>query len=170
MAFEDLSAVLKRRTLTLPVNGKQYTFVEPDAETGLWVQQLVFLGERAAEDDADVDARLAALLGDEEEKDLYTKVLGDKWDELAADGLTLSQVQHIGQTVAVWIVYGEAVAERIWAGRGGDGQGEAEGPANSSRRASGEPAATTPSGGGSATKRSRRRAPAGPTSSASGGT
>ena len=168
MGFEDLSAVIKRRTLTLPVNGKKYIFVEPDAETGLWVQQLVFLGERAADDDADADTRLAALLGDDEEKDLYTKVLGDKWDELAADGVTLSQVQHIGQTVAVWIVYGEAVAEAIWAGQG-NGQGEAERPANSSRRASEAGAATTRNGAGSTTKKSRRGR-GGRTSSPSGRT
>lgn len=166
--FDDLSAVLGRRTLRLPINGKWHTFVEPCAEDGLWVNRLVLLGERAADDDATVDAKLKALLGDEEEEDLYQRVLGDKWTELSAAGVTLSQMQHIGQTVAVWLVYGKEVAKAIWRASGGDGQGEAEGPASSSRRASGEPAATTPSGAGRGTKRSRKQGRGGRTSSKRG--
>ncbi len=158
MAFKDLRTFVERPTLDLPIGGKVYKIPEPDAATGAWVQKLMWIGEKAADtkdkqvieqawDEAEARAN-TAMLTDDQEQSLYRRVLGPIWDEMARDGVSLDETKHAGLTAAIWVVYGEAMAETYWTSPGqgseGEDQGEASTPGSEgSRPASGGAESTT---------------------------
>lgn len=104
--------------LRLPVHGKTYVVPSPDARTGLWATSMMQAGAAVfAGVTPDEDARLQ--LDDDEERDVYRRILGPVYDELLADKVPWSTFKRVGTTALVWVTLGEEAAERAWnRGRG----------------------------------------------------
>ena len=118
-------------TLRLPIRGKVYVVASPDAKTGLRVQRLMSTGAVAAMGGEVSDADLESLeFDDDEERDLYLRILGPAYDEMLADGLPWEIVQHAGQTALMWVAFGREAAERVW-----ESVGEAHRPEPQDRKA-----------------------------------
>lgn len=114
MGFRDLNEFFDS-ALELPVRGKLYRIESPDAATGLWCQRLFNVavaassGQDVTEDDA---AKLK--LDDDQERDLFQRLLGDTLDEMVSDGLKWSEIQHVGKTAFFWTALGAEQAEQFW--------------------------------------------------------
>lgn len=134
MAFKDLREFSAGKFLDLPIDGKTYRVHDVDAETGLWVQGLMDAGIAAAEG-RDVDA---AALGDDDEQDVYGRVLGATLDELVEGGVGWSDIKHAGVTAMLWIAFDTDTAQAYWESGGVPGEAPAPtaGPNRASRRAS----------------------------------
>lgn len=113
MSFKNLD---EHPTLRLPIKGKTYVVPSPDARTGLWVQAMVATTAAAragvTPDQGDVDL----VLDDDEELDLYKRVLGTAHQQLLDDGVPWHTLRKAGVTAFFWIAYGDDVAERYWNG------------------------------------------------------
>lgn len=107
--FQDLGEFFDD-TLTLPIGGVDYVIPSPSAELGLAVEALVMRGGRIT--DADL-----VLLSDDEERDLYGRLLGSAWDAMLADKVAWSRMQHAGKTTMIWVAMGQEAAERAWLGK-----------------------------------------------------
>lgn len=145
--FRDLDEFFDP-SLRLPIGGKTYTIPPPDAEVGLLVQRLMHAGI-AAEAGQEVDSEglntLAenVLTRESKDTDLYQRLLGPVWDELFADKLDWPVIQHVGETVLLWVGAGIDAAQRHWEA----GAGEAEAPNRKARRAAAAQARSTRSRG-----------------------
>lgn len=157
--FRDLDEFFDP-SLRLPIKGKEYAVPPPDAEVGLLVQRLMNAG-LAAESGQEVDQEAlndlaeSVLTNDSDEKDLYKRLLGPVWDELFADKLDWPVIQHVGQTVLLWVAAGVDAAAKHWEA----GSGEAEAPNRKARRAAAAQARSTRSRG-SRSGTTRTKAPA----------
>ncbi|MFD0478000.1 hypothetical protein ACFQ0B_64935 [Nonomuraea thailandensis] len=122
--FQDLDEFFDD-TLPLPVGGKWYVVPPPDAEVGLLCQRLMNASLAAEQGDTVDDPKLNELvevvLNDDEERDLYQRILGPVWDELHADKVKWPRIQHVGATALVWVAAGKDAAAKIWAS-GGSGK------------------------------------------------
>lgn len=107
--FKDLNDFLDD-TLVLPIKGKKYTVQAPDGETGLLCQRLLALGAQAAKGEAEVKS----TLDDDDEEDLYQRVLGPVWDEMMADKVSWPRIKRASTTVMFWCTLGLAAAEAYW--------------------------------------------------------
>ncbi len=130
-------------TLKLPVGSKTYVIPPADAETGLLCQRLMH-ASMAAEAGEDVDEeglnQLAqVVLDDDEEKDLYQRILGPVWAELFADKVDWPVIQHIGSTALIWVAAGLDAAVKHWESV----SGEASAPNRATRRAQAAAAKST---------------------------
>lgn len=146
MGFEDLANFATRATISLPISGKIYVVNDVDAETGTWASLLANRTNSALKSGEDVDAsRVAALiLDDEEERNLYQRLLGDTYEEMVADGVEWSWVKHAGTTVLIWVTNSLEAAEKVWASyEEAPGEAGARTPNRASRRASAAVARTT---------------------------
>lgn len=114
MSFKDLDDFFDP-TLRLPIRGKVYVVKSPDAKLGVKVQRLVALGFAAA-GGADMSAAdLDSLnLDDEQERDLYPRLLGDAYTEMVDDDLPWEWVKHAGSTALMWVGAGIEAAEEFW--------------------------------------------------------
>ncbi|MFI6886753.1 DUF7426 family protein [Streptosporangium canum] len=144
-AFKDLDEFFDD-TLRLPVGGKTYVIPAPDAEVGLLCQRLMNAGI-AAESGEEVDGEeltnlAAVVLTDDQEQDLYKRILGPVYVELFNDGLTWPKIQHIGSTALIWVAVGTDAAVKFWTS-----SGEAQAPNRSTRRATAAAARSTRSRG-----------------------
>ncbi|WP_188197216.1 DUF7426 family protein [Nonomuraea sp. SYSU D8015] len=145
--FRDLDEFFDPN-LRLPIKGKTYVIPPPDAEVGLLVQRLMHAGI-AVEAGQDVDTtnlnELAetVLTNESKDSDLYQRLLGPVWDELFADRLDWPVIQHVGETVLLWVAAGIDAARRHWEA----GAGEAEAPNRKARRARAAAARSTRSRG-----------------------
>lgn len=154
--FRDLDEFFDP-SLRLPVGGKTYVIPPPDAEVGLLVQRLMHAG-LAAESGQDVDSdalnELASsvLTNESKDSDLYKRLLGPVWDELFADKLDWPVIQHIGETVMLWVAAGTDAAARHWEA----GAGEAEAPNRKTRRAEAQARSTRSRGSRSGTTRTTK--------------
>jgi hypothetical protein len=94
--LEDDSIVLEGiRSEKFP-DGKAYRFTSPDAKTGLWLKNLIELGVRAGLGIKSEAGDLQKLvLDDDEERNLYARVMGATFDELVADKVSWSRVKKI---------------------------------------------------------------------------
>ncbi|MFD0659770.1 DUF7426 family protein [Thermocatellispora tengchongensis] len=119
--FQDLDDFFDD-SLPLPVGGKWYRIPAPDAEVGLLCQRLMHASLAAEQGEAVDDPKLTALaevvLTDDEERDLYQRVLGPVFDELRADGVSWPKIQHVGATALVWVAAGKDAAAKMWASGG----------------------------------------------------
>ncbi|GAA4600341.1 hypothetical protein GCM10023194_81410 [Planotetraspora phitsanulokensis] len=148
--FRDLDEFFDP-TLKLPVGGKTYVIQPPSAEVGLLCQRLM-QASIAHESGQDVDGeglnKLAqVVLDDDQERDLYQRILGATFDELVADGVDWAKVQHVGTTALVWVAAGEDAAAKIWEDR----SGEAAAPNRATRRSTAAAARSTRSRGSATT-------------------
>lgn len=136
MAFKDLDEFFDD-TLPLPVGNKYYKIPSPPAEIGLWCQRVLVAGiEIASGEQAGAVPEMPTILGDDEEKDLYRKLLGPVWQELWDDGVSWEKIKHIGQTAFIWVGGSREMAEVFW-NSGGDPKAPA--PNRAARR---QPAST----------------------------
>lgn len=104
--------------VSLPGGAREYVIADVDAATGLWVQSLT---ERtrsakrrldAGEDEESIDAELH--LSDEQESELYTRLLAGTLEDLTADGVKWRQVRVIGQIAYGWVARGIDGARNAW--------------------------------------------------------
>lgn len=118
MSFKELSDFLDE-ALRLPIRGKTYVIEPCDAETGLMCQRLLGLAAKAVggTEVTDEDAKKVQL-DDDDERDLYQRLLGNVWDEMFSDGLPWRVIQKAGTTALLWTVYGDEQAESYWNGSG----------------------------------------------------
>jgi hypothetical protein len=145
MSFRELDEFFDD-TLKLPIGGKTYVIQSPDSKTGLWVQSMMAVAV-AASSGRDVDpSDLEGLrLDDDEEKDLYRRLLGDTYQEMLDDGVRWHKLKHAGETTLFWVLRGKEFAERIWNGAG-DPKAPASTPAPASTASEdppGSPASST---------------------------
>lgn len=155
MPFADLQEFFDP-TLRLPIGGKEYVVPSPDAKTGVWCQRLLTTGVFAASGAEVTDSDLAAIqLDDDQERNLYQRVLGAAFEEMVADGVPWEMVRHAGATAFMWVASGREAAEECWAAP----MGEARRPA---RRTSAKKKSARPASRGSS---SRTATPASPTGS-----
>lgn len=112
--------ILEDPVLRLSIKGKTYVVKSPNAATGLFVQSLMSAAQmsRAGLTVDAADARL--VLDDEDERNLYQRVLGDTFDELVADDVAWPHIERAGKTATLWIHRGEDAAELFWNGGTGD--------------------------------------------------
>jgi hypothetical protein len=114
MAFKQLEEFFDAQ-ITLPIRGKKYVIESPDAETGLLCQRIMASaatvmagGEISEEDTAKI------RLDDEEERDLYERLLGAAWGQMFADKVPWTLVKHAGSTALVWVTSSREEAEAFW--------------------------------------------------------
>jgi hypothetical protein len=128
MSFVDLDEFFDD-TLKLPVGGKLYTIASVDAETGLWCQRMLstaaVVAGGAQVDESDVGD---LLLDDDQERDLYRRVLGTTYDELVTDGVSWERLKHVGTTAFMWAAGNKETAEDFWVTGGGSKLGEPQRP------------------------------------------
>jgi hypothetical protein len=140
MAFKDLDEFFED-TLSLPVGGKTYVVPGPSAETGLWAQRLIESGKAA------YFGKATAELDDDEETNVYQRVLGPAFDEMVANGVLWKRIQHCGVTALIWCAGNEAAAEQYWEhGQSPEFQARAQNRAtrrSGSKKKTGSAAATT---------------------------
>lgn len=120
MSFTDLDEFFDP-TLKLPIGGKTYVVPSPDAKTGLWAQGMMTAAVQIRAGETP-DGLEALVLDDDEERDLYERLLGDAYAEMVADGVKWHKIKHAGTTALWWVVYGKDVAERFWNAGGGQGK------------------------------------------------
>lgn len=168
--FKDLRDFVDRRFLDLPIGGTTYRVWDVDGETGLWANRMVELG-RAVERGDDVEG---ADLSDDQEQDMYRRMLGDTINEMLNDGVDWADIKLAGITVMAWVVHDEETALKVWEG-GGSPEGMPSAPQpgakpnRASRRASAAVAKKTPRRAStSGTRATKTRATPGEKSSNSG--
>lgn len=116
--------------MELPYRGKFYAIPPADAELGLecartWaiagkVSQALadaaqLDGPEQQQKLADIEAQFGKVdLDDEEEHELYRRLLGPVWQELQDDGVPWPVIKHMGVTAYVWACSGMADAMLEW--------------------------------------------------------
>jgi hypothetical protein len=132
MPFKDLDDFF-HDSLDLPIGAKIYSVPSPDATLGLWCQRVLGAGISIANGgDPDTIPNLPQELDDQEERDLYVRLLGPVWDQLQADGVSWERIRMVGQTAFIWVGGSRELAEQFW-NSGGDPKASA--PNRSARRA-----------------------------------
>jgi hypothetical protein len=131
--LEDDSIVLEDIPSKKAPKGKAYRFASPDFETGLWLKNLIEFGQRVALGGEVRDSDTERLnLDDDEEVDLYRRVMGDTFEQLRTDGVSWGHVQKVFQLLLKHWGTGQDVAATL---REAAGEAEAQ-PNRTARRAS----------------------------------
>lgn len=136
MTFRDLDEFFDD-SLRLPIGGKEYVVPSPNAETGLWCQGMLAAGVAVH---AGRQPEGIAELDDEQENNLYQRVLGPVWGELQADGVPWTRIRHAGITAFLWAAGNEDLASAFWES---GGRGEAPAPNRKARRTASTASATS---------------------------
>jgi len=139
MATYDLSDYLEDGTVVLEgirsekfADGKAYRFASPSAKVGLWLQHLVEFGIRANLAGGQVVSQAEVgklVLDDDEERDLYQRVMGATLEEMLTDGVPWSSVQKVFKLLLQHWGANRDIGAQIAAGRP-----EAQGPVNRAER------------------------------------
>jgi hypothetical protein len=108
--------ILEDPVLRLPIKGKTYVVKSPNAATGLFVQSLMSAAQMSRAGFAVDAADTRLVLDDDDERNLYQRVLGDTFDELVADGIAWPHLERAGKTTMLWIHRGQDAAELFWNG------------------------------------------------------
>lgn len=156
MGFRDLDEFF-RPSLKLPIRGKVYEVHSPDAVTGLWAQRLMSSATRAAKDEnAELTEEQAnsLMLDDQEEADLYKRLLGPAFQEMVDDGVNWEMLKHAGMTALIWAAGNTEAAETYW--NNPDGLPETPTP-KPSRRVSGSTTRTRASTSGTKSRSTKRK-------------
>jgi len=134
--LEDDAVVLEGIRSERHPEGKAYRFESPSAKIGLWLQHLLEFGikvsliGKAAAAGEDIDAAAIPdpgklVLDDDEERDLYRKVMGPTYDELLDDGVSHGRIQRVFQLLLMHWGANRDIGSQIAAGLP-----EAPGPVN----------------------------------------
>lgn len=137
--------------------GKVYVIDSPDAETGLSLTAMVNLANKAASGQLATEEQAKEAveeleLDDNDERDLYERVLGDSYAELLADNAPWTAIQRLGQYCLIY--YGMSAQAASKALQSGVLLGEASGPNREERRHPGK--APQDRQGSTATKKARK--------------
>lgn len=117
--FNDLDEFFDP-SLHLPVRGKTYTIQPVDGKTGVWVQRLFQLGAKAAGGQVlDPEALASLQLDDDQERDAFSRVLGDTLEEMLADKVGWEDIKLVGTTALIWVASDTDTAATFW-NNGGD--------------------------------------------------
>jgi hypothetical protein len=108
--------ILEDPVLRLPIKGKTYVVQSPNAATGLFVQSLMSAAQMSRAGFAVDAADTRLVLEDDDERNLYERVLGDTYDQLVADDVKWPHIQRAGQATLLWIHRDEEAAEAFWNG------------------------------------------------------
>lgn len=119
MSVRDLSAFFDDDGLEYPgvpsrahPGGKTYRVPSPDAATGLRLTAVANIGLRASSGgELSAKDRDAVNLADDEEEDLYRKVLGPVYDEMVADGVKWMLLQRVAQDAFLTFTVSPEVAD-----------------------------------------------------------
>lgn len=117
--------------------GKVYVIPSPDAETGLSLTAMVNLANKAASGQlaTEEQAKEAAEeleLDDNDERDLYERVLGTAYAELREDNVPWTAIQRLGQYCLIYFGMSAQAATRAL--QTGVLLGEAAGPNRAEKR------------------------------------
>jgi hypothetical protein len=123
MPFEPLETFYDEQ-LTLPVApGKTYVIPSPNADTGLQVQKLTVIGQKAAQKEqlTDEDMHFLEAMPELDDEELLRRVLSaEVLEQMRADGVSWHARQLVVGTVMHWVAFGREAAEEFWeAGRSG---------------------------------------------------
>lgn len=100
--------------LHLPIDGHVYTVKCPNAETGLRIKKRTINPDP---DDQYEEAHLiAAILGAEYHEDTDT-MTGGLWDEMVANGVSLDEAMHVGNTALAHYGVSPEFGEYWWENR-----------------------------------------------------
>lgn len=154
MARHDVSSFLDDDSLTVEVDGRDYTIPSPSARDGLWLSRLANFGAKVASDEEPSPEDLAKLeLNDAQERDLYQIVLGSAFDELMAN-VSWVKIQRLGRWAFIYFALGPEQAEQALTS--GHLSGEAVRPSRQVRRAATSSSSTRTAGKAAARKTPRR--------------
>ena len=115
-------------SLRLPIGGVTYTVPPVSAVDGLWAQSLLDVTTKAQAGGDVTDA--AGKLDDDDERNLYQRMLGSAYEKMIADGVDWPSIARAGQTAFVFLTMGEDAAVKFWEG----GSGNAPAPNREERR------------------------------------
>lgn len=144
--FKAIDGALDGEYLELPVpseahpDGQVYRIPDPPADLGVKVSRLVTGAIAAYQSGAALDAE---LVGDDDERDMVERLLGDAYEEMRADGVRWSWIRHAGMTAMMWVALGDDAARAYWESGGDPGEVRPAGGNRASRRASQAMANTT---------------------------
>lgn len=99
----NLTGVLDDGAIALTVaskkypKGRKYVFHSPTAKTGMWLQNLVTLGQQAQFGVESAAEKLSTLVLDDEQErdDLYPLVMGDTLKQMISDDTTWATIQDV---------------------------------------------------------------------------
>lgn len=94
---------------------KMYKVVSPSAQDGLKIERLTNFAIQAINGGEDINTE---ILDDDEERNLYTLLLGATFDDMMKDGVTWAWVRHVSLTALMWVSSGVEVAEQFWKAAG----------------------------------------------------
>jgi hypothetical protein len=145
--------------LVLTVRGREYRVPLPSAELGLWCRRMaIATGEiTQASTEPEIQAaveRVNAVPQLPGDLSLAERVLGEVYDQMAADAVPDPYIQYCAMTAYVWIISDEETAARWWQS---GGRPEALRPGNRAERRKAKT-------GGSRTARAAATPPAASTS------
>jgi hypothetical protein len=136
-AFLNEDAIRPTIVSTKFPDGKVYVIPSPDATTGLSLTAMFNLATKAQagqlESEEQQSEALAELdLDDNDERDLYERVLGPAFDQLKEDNVPWTSIQRLAQYCLVY--YGMSAQAASRALETGALLGEAQGPSRAERR------------------------------------
>jgi hypothetical protein len=142
MALRDLDEFFDP-TFDLPIRGKVYAVKSPDAATGLLAQRLLVNGLRSAAGEDLSPQDIAALeLSDDDERDLYPRILGDCYGQMVKDNIPWEMIKHAALTIFMWVGYNREAAETFW--ESAASSGESQRPEPQDHKAPARKAAASP--------------------------
>lgn len=159
MAVKSLGKFLDDDALDIPdvpsrdyPEGNTYRIESPDAETGLWLRALANVAVKAQAGGEVTDQDVAGLvLDDEQETELYHKVLGDTMQEMVNDGVSWVRIQRIGKYAFLYFAIGEEEADEAL--ESGALSGNRQAPNRAARRAQAKGSRAASRAGATTTKR-----------------
>ena len=150
--MRDLADVFDA-TLSLPIRGTTYKVESPLAGPGLRLTALATISMGLVKDvDADLLAE-ALWLGKDDERNFLQLALGDAYEQMVADDIPYTWIEHAGMTAWIHWTMGESAAAKFWESPGGKLTAAPSGGLNRPPpRAPPTPTASTSSGEASTTK------------------
>lgn len=146
----DVSSFLDDDSITVEVDGRDFTIPSPNARDGLWLSRLANLGMKVAGDAEPTAEDVERLqLDDQAERELYEVVLGSAFEELVEADVPWVKIQRLGRWAFIYFAMGPEQAEQARAS--GALTGEAPRPNRAQKRAAMSSSSTR--GGGKAAAR-----------------
>lgn len=120
--FEQLDELLDE-AIELPVpigdrddhNTRLYRIESPSARDGLQIEQITQIAATLVTGGEDINTE---MLNDDEERNLFQMLLGDKFQQMLDDGVKWVWLRHSALTTLMWVTSSLATAERYWAAAG----------------------------------------------------
>ena len=102
-------------SITLLINGTNYTVESPRGDIGLRYTRLSSAAARvASKKEVSPELRAKLVLDDSDERMFIEHMLGDTLAAMVAGGVQWPIIQHAAATTLVWISYGVEAAVSYW--------------------------------------------------------